>query len=137
MKYIKYLLYVLMAVSVVVMLLFYTGEQTENSGTVALLLNWSFVLMLGCLAGAVCLPLFFSTGKGLAGSLIKIGIVVALCVVSYLFASGNPVQTTTAVEASESTLKLTDAGLIMTSILFVLAVIAILSGSVINTIRNR
>lgn len=137
MKYLKYLLYVLMAVSAVIVVLFYTGEQTESSGTVALLLNWSLVLMLGCLAGAVCLPIFFSTGKGLTGSLIKIGVVVVLCAASYMFASGDPVQTTIPVEASDNALKLTDSGLIMTTILFVLAVVAILSGSVISTIRNR
>lgn len=135
MKYIKYLSYILLAISAIIIIVFYTSGFSD--GTLSLVLNWAFILMGVALLGAIILPMFFSTGKGIKGTLIKFGVVVVLCVVSYFAASGDPVQVTTNVEATGSELKLTDAGLIMTTILFVIAVLAILSSSVMSTIRNR
>ncbi|MEF9986708.1 MAG: hypothetical protein RSC28_06935 [Bacteroidales bacterium] len=135
MKYLKYLLYTLLAISSAIILVFYgTGF---SDGMVSLALNWSIVLMVICLLSAACLPLFFSTGKGAKSSMIKVGIVVVLCVVSYIFASGDPVKASVAVEPTASTLKLIDTGLVLTSFLFVIAVLAILSGGIISSIRNR
>lgn len=135
MKFLKYLLYALLAVSAAISIVFYGSGYAD--GMVSLVLNWSLVLIVCTLISAICLPLFFGSGKGMKGSLIKLGLVVVICVVSYLAASGDAVQTSTTVETTASTWKLTDAGLVMTSILFVVAILAILSGSVISTIRNR
>lgn len=135
MKYLKYLLYILLAVSAVIIIIFYGSGYAD--GMVSLALNWSAVLMVACLVGAICMPMFFSSGKGSKGSLIKIGIVVVLCVVSYMLASGDPVQVSTTVESTGTELKLTDTGLVMTTILFVVAILAIFSGGIISLIRNR
>ncbi len=135
MKYLKYLSYILMAVSAVLMIVFYASGYTDEMITTVL--NWTAILMVACLVGAICLPFFFSSGKGLKGTIIKIGVAAAVCVVSYLIASGDPVQTSRNVEATANELKFTDTGLIMTTILFVIAIVAILSGGIINIVRNR
>lgn len=135
MKYLKYLLYILLALSSVIIIAFYTSGYAD--GLLTLLLNWSIVLMLASLVGAVIMPIFFSSGKGSKSSLIKLGVVVVICVVSYVAASGDPLQVPCNVVPTETDLKLTDTGLVMTIILFVVAVLAILSGGLINTIRNR
>ena len=135
MKYIKYLSYILLAISAVIIILFYSSGFSE--AMVNLALQWSGLLFLACLVGAICLPFFFSTGKGLKNTLIKVGVVVVLCGVSYLLAAGDPLQVTTNVEPTAGELKFTDAGLITTIILFVLAVVSIISGVIINTVRNR
>lgn len=135
MKYIKYLSYILLAISAVIIILFYSSGFSD--AMVNLALQWSGLLILACIVGAVCLPFFFSTGKGLKSTLIKVAVVVVLCGLSYVLASGDPLQVTTNVEATSNELKFTDAGLIMTIILFVLAVVSIISGVIINTVRNR
>lgn len=135
MKYIKYLSYILLAISVVIIVLFYSSGYSE--AMVNLALQWAGVLFFACMIGAVCLPFFFSTGKGLKSTLIKVGVVVVLCGLSYVLASGDPLQVATNVEATPNELKFTDAGLIMTIILFALAVVSIISGAIINTVRNR
>lgn len=135
MKYLKYLLYILLLVSAALILIFYGSGFADSM--VTMVLNWSAVLIGAALVGTLCMPLFFSSGKGMKGSLIKLGVVVVLCVVSYVFASGDPVQTSVSVEPTATALKLTDTGLVMTTILFVVALLAIFSGGIISTIRNR
>ncbi len=135
MKYLKYLSYVLLAISAILVVLFYSNSDSDSS--LNLILNWTIALFALCVVGAVVLPLLFSSGKGLKGSLIKVGVVAVLCAVSYAMASGDSVESLTKAATTPSALKLTDTGLILTIALFVLAILAILSGSVINSIRNR
>lgn len=135
MKFIKYLSYILLAISAVIIILFYTSGYSD--GMLALALNWAIIMMVVAFLGAVIMPLFFSSGKGVKSTLIKFGVIAVLCAISYFAASSDPVQVSTSIEATSTELKLTDAGLIMTTILFVIAVLAILSGSVVSTIRNR
>lgn len=135
MKYLKFLLYALLIVSTVLIIAYYATGFPD--GLTTTLLNWSGILIVIALLCAIVLPFFFSSGKGIKGSLIKLGIVVVLCLVSYLAATSDPLQVKVNVEATANTLKLTDSGLILTCILLVLAFLSILSGFVINTIRNR
>lgn len=136
MKYLKYLSYLLLAISVIVIAMFYLGGFSE--GSVQLLLNWTIALFVACTIGAVCLPLFFSDGKGMKGTLIKLAFAVVLCGVSYALASGDPVQVSPSVdEPSAGELKFADTGILLTSILFGLSVVAVLSGGLISSLRNR
>ena len=135
MKYIKYLSYILLAISAVVIILLYSSGGSDAMVTLAL--DWTAVLFGVCLVAAICLPFFFRKGKGLKSTLIKVGVLVVLCGVSYLLASGADLQVATNVEPTAGELKFTDAGLIMTIILFGLAVLSIISGVIISTVRNR
>jgi hypothetical protein len=58
-------------------------------------------------------------------------------VISYLLASGSEVALNSSVEMpSQSTLKLIDAGMILTCILIVVAFLSIITGPFINKVRK-
>ena len=103
---------------------------------VTTIINWALVLSCVAVLGAVVMPVCFGNGKGKKGMLVKVGFVAVLCVVSYLFATGDPVVGSR-VEATESAWKYTDAGLILTGLLFAVAVLSIVFGSVISNVRNK
>lgn len=134
MKYTKYLSVLLLVVSAVLAVIFYASDGSE--AMVTTIINWALVLSCVALAGAVLMPLFFSNGKGKKGVLVKVGFIAVLCVVSYLCATGDPVVGSR-IEATESAWKYTDAGLILTGLLFAVAVLSILFGSVISNLRNK
>ena len=134
MKYTKYLSLLLLAVSAVLAVVFYYSGGSENMVTT--IINWALVLSGVAVLGAIVMPVFFSNGKGKKGMLVKVGFVAVLCVVSYLCATGDPVVGSR-IEATESAWKYTDAGLILTGLLFAVAVLSILFGSVISNLRNK
>ena len=144
-KVIKYISYALLAISAVLIVIFYveigpmSQAEIENgaSSMLPVLLNWAIVLLAVCALCAVVMPFFFSTGKGIKSTLIKVAVIVVLFGISYLLASGAPVEANVTPEPTFAELKWTDTGLILSCILFGGAVLAILSGSVINIIRNR
>lgn len=135
MKYLKYLSYVLLAVSAVLIIAFYATGTPE--GMVTTVLNWALILIVLALVSAVVMPMFFSSGKGMKGTLIKLGVVLVLCLVSYLFATSAPLEVKVNVHHTETALKFTDAGLILTCILLAGAFLSIVSGAIINIFRNR
>ena len=134
MKYTKYLSILLLVVSAVLAVVFYSSGYSDSMVTT--IINWALVLSAVATVGAVLLPLFFGNGKGKKGMLVKVGFIAVLCVVAYLFSSGNPVEGSR-IEATEAAWKYTDAGLILTGLLFVVAVLSILFGSFISGIRNK
>ncbi len=134
MKYTKYLSILLLVVSAVIAVAFYASGYTD--GMVTTIINWSIVLSCVAVVAAVVLPVFFTSGKGKKGLLVKLGFVAVLCVVSFLLASGEPVVGSR-IEATETVWKYTDAGLILTGLLFLVAVVAIAFGPVISSMRNK
>lgn len=134
MKYTKYLSVLLLVVSAVLAVVFYYSGGSE--GMVTTIINWALALSGVAVLGAIVMPVFFSNGKGKKGMLIKVGFIAVLCVVSYLFATGEPVEGSR-IEAAETAWKYTDAGLILTGLLFAVAVLSILFGSVISNVRNK
>ena len=144
-KIIKYISYALLVISAIFIVIFYVqiGSMTQaeiESGASTMLsvvLNWAIILLVVCAICAVIMPFFFSTGKGIKNTLIKVAVIVVLFGISYLLASGSPVEANVNPAPTFAELKWTDTGLILTCILFVGAVLAILSGSVINIIKNR
>lgn len=135
MKYLKFLLYALIIVSAALLVVFYATGYTD--GMVSAVLNWSLILLVVAVVCTLVLPFFFKSGKGGKGSLIKVGVAVVLCVVSYLIANSDPLQVKVNVEATSAALKWTDAGLKLTVILFVLAVLSICYGIVGKLFKNR
>ncbi len=134
MKYTKYISVLLLVVSAILAIVFYGSGYSD--GMVTTIINWSIVLSCVALVGAVLMPLFFSNGKGKKGMLVKVAFIAVLCVVSYLCATGDAVESAR-VQATESAWKYTDAGLILTALLFVIAVLSILFGSLISNLRNK
>lgn len=134
-KFNKILLYVLFGISIVIGVIFYLNSDSESM--VYMLLNWCYILLAICLVCTIIMPLFFSNGKSKKGLLIKLGIAVVVCVISYLLASGSEVALNSSVEMpSQSTLKLIDAGMILTCILIVVAFLSIIAGPFINKVRK-
>ncbi len=134
MKYTKFISILLLIVSAVLAVVFYASDGSE--AMVTTIINWALVLSAVALAGAIVMPLFFSNGKGKKGVLVKVGFVAVLCVISILLASGDPVEGSR-IEATETAWKYTDAGLILTGLLFAVAVLSIIFGSVISNLRNK
>ncbi len=134
MKYLNLLKYALLIVSAVVIAAAYAVDFTD--AMVSAILNWAYVL---CGVSVLCIlimPFFFRAGKTSKNTIIGIAAFVVACVVSYLCASNEPLQQHVNVEYTETTMKWTDAGLILTIILLVGVVCSILSASVMNLFKK-
>ena len=134
MKFTKYISVLLLIVSAILAVVFYTSGYSD--GMVTTIINWALVLSAVALVGAVLMPLFFSNGIGKIGMLVKVAFVAVLCVISYFLATGDPVEGSR-VAATESAWKYTDAGLILTALLLAIAVLGIVLGPVISSARNK
>jgi len=127
----KIILYVLLAISVVLGLVFLFTNKGEGDGTmVSPLLNWAYILLgLGILL-AVFLPMIYRSGKGGKKTLRNVIFFVAALVISFLLASGNEVSLSASVEKpTHAVLKMTDTVLIMSIILLVVAILVTIFGS--------
>ena len=133
-KFTKYLLYILFAVSLVFIIGFFVNQDAMLDS----FLYYTYILVGIALVAAFVLPMLklFSNPKGLKKMLLFLLLAVVLVGVSYALASSDPLVVKINVEATENTLKLTDAGLILTYILSVFAFLAILLGGVVKMVRN-
>ena len=142
-KFFKILLVVLIIVSVGIllwgMIKGYPESGSPDNGTVAPLLYWAYCVLGIALAAVVCLGLYITATTNPKG-LVKIGIaVVAAAVlfgVCYLLASGAP-----AINCSKPTtpaeLKMTDTILNLAFVVGGAAVLSIICGEVLMTIRKK
>ena len=132
-KFNKILLYVLMGLSVVLGVVFYMNSSSDSM--ISLMLNWAYILFALALLFVIVLPFFHSTGK--KGALVKLALALVVCVISYLLASGDPVELSKSVaEPSATTLKWVDTGLILCIILAVVAFLSIFSRGLLNLFRK-
>jgi len=138
-KLLNIFFYVIMALSAVIAIYFFWDQY--NEGRVGVLLYWTYILFALAIVLALVFGLFNASGnkQSIKKMAISIGFIVAVFGVSYLLASGGHTAVTAALPdpPSEFTLKLTDTGLIAAYILFAGALLAILFGAVLSTIRNR
>lgn len=134
-KYTKYILYVLFAVSLVFIIGFFVNQDAMLDS----FLYFAYILVGIALLAAFILPMInlFSNPKGLKKMLMFFLLAAVMIGVSYAFASSDPLVVKIDVEASKSTLKLTDAGLILTYILSAFAFLSIMLGGVVKMVRNR
>ncbi len=133
MKLVKYLLYLLLAVSVVVIFMFFSN--TESDSMVSLILNWTYVLFAISIIAIAVLPFFYSSGKGAKGTIIKVGLFALVVLISYLCSSSAEVPTS--VQVTEGQLKFTDGMMLCTSILMAVAIVVIACGKLISKMYNR
>ena len=132
MKLVKYLSYLLLAVSAVLIVLFYAQGTPESM--VSTILGWAYILFGIALVCMLVLPLFFRDGKKMNKStLIAYGIFALVVVVAVLFSSDAPLEgVTTSVEPTASDLKFTDGGVMAAGLLIAVSFVAILVGSLKN-----
>ncbi|MBQ5864514.1 MAG: hypothetical protein IIW66_03880 [Bacteroidales bacterium] len=132
MKLVKYLSYLLLAVSAVLIVLFYAQGTPESM--VSTVLGWAYILFGIALVCMLVLPLFFRDGKKTNKStLLAYGIFAVVVVVAVLFSSDAPLEgVTTSVEPTASDLKFTDGGVMAAGLLIAISFIAILVGSLKN-----
>ncbi len=150
-KFAKYLLYLLLAVSAVLTVVFFVQSSTglfklnNLSGAMGAsnmadgLLWWTYGLVFLAIALVIILSIvkMAQNPKSLKRTALVAVLAVVLCAVSYFLASGAPVHVNLDVQPTETALKLTDAGLILTYLLFAGAILALLYGSVRKMINNR
>ena len=129
MKLVKYLSYLLLAVSAVLIVLFYAQGTPESM--VSTVLGWAYILFGIALVCMLVLPLFFRDGKKTNKStLLAYGIFAVVVVVAVLFSSDAPLEgVTTSVEPTASDLKFTDGAVMSAGLLIAVAFIAIIVGS--------
>ena len=132
MKLVKYLSYLLLVVSAVLIIAFYAMGTPETM--VSTILGWAYILIGLAIVSMLVLPLFFRDGKKMNKStLLAYGIFAVVVVVAVLFSSDAPLQgVTTSVEPSASDLKFTDGGVMAAGLLIAISFVAILVGSLKN-----
>ena len=150
-KFAKILEYVLLAVGVVIIALFYFNNGSGNfslsnlaeilSSTTLVdgILWWTYALVILAIALIVVLSVvaIFGNKKSLKSTGIVLLIAVVLVAASYFLASGNPVAVNVATQPSAATFKMTDAILNLTYILFVGVIVSLLGGIVVNAFKKR
>ena len=132
MKLVKYLSYLLLAVSAVLVIAFYAMGTPESM--VSTILGWAYVLLGLALVSMLILPLFFRDGKKTNKStLVAYGIFAVVVLVAVLFSSDAPLEgVTTSVEPSAMDLKFTDGGVMAAGLLIAVSFVAIIVGSLKN-----
>ncbi len=132
MKLVKYLSYLLLAVSAVLIIAFYAMGTPESM--VSTILGWAYVLIALALASMLILPFVFRDGKKTSKStLIAYGIFAVVVLVAVLFSSDAALEgVTTSVEPSARDLKFTDGGVMAAGLLIAIAFISIIVGSLKN-----
>ena len=132
MKLVKYLSYLLLAVSAVLVIAFYAMGTPESM--VSTILGWAYVLLGLALVSMLVLPLFFRDGKKTNKStLVAYGIFAVVVLVAVLFSSDAPLEgVTTSVEPSATDLKFTDGGVMAAGLLIAVSFVAIIVGSLKN-----
>lgn len=150
-KFLKILLYVLLGLSALVIVGFYVQSSSFNFGLSnmsAIMSNitmvdgiiwWTYLLLGVSIITLICLSVYtmINNAKSLKKTGIILGITVVLVLVSYLLASGSPVEVNVAEAPTPQTLKMTDTGLILTYILFGASIVLLIGGGIYNAIKNR
>ena len=132
MKLVKYLSYLLLPVSAVLVIAFYAMGTPESM--VSTVLGWAYILLGLALVSMLILPLFFRDGKKTNKStLVAYGIFAVVVLVAVLFSSDAPLEgVTTSVEPSATDLKFTDGGVMAAGLLIAVSFVAIIVGSLKN-----
>ena len=132
MKLVKYLSYLLLAVSAVLIIVFYAQGTPESM--VSTILGWAYILLAVALVSMLVLPIFFRSGKKTQKStLIAAGIFAVVVILAVVTSSSAPLEgVTTSVEPSASDLKFTDGAVMSAGLLIAVAFVAIIVGSLKN-----
>ncbi|HIZ86903.1 MAG TPA: hypothetical protein IAC03_01925 [Candidatus Coprenecus pullistercoris] len=151
-KFAKVLEIILLVVSLVGLVAFFifnskTGlytvaneaEALATTGLLDMVLFWAYALVIAALVLVVILSLVNIAGnkRSLKRTAVTLVIAIVLVGASYLLASGDPIAVNMAVQPTDATLKMTDTLLNLSYALVVIAILALIWGSLRNLIRNR
>lgn len=140
MKYIKYVRYGLIAISLIVVILFLTtmNQSTGSYPQLDTLFVWTYVLLFASIGLVIILSIFnmAKNPKSAVRSLIGIGLLAVVILVSYLFSSAEPVVTPGAVYENPTALRVSDAGLYTTYVMLIAAVLAIIVSEGVKVFRK-
>ena len=118
---------------------FIAGFETNGGSMTDVLLYWAYAMLAFAIAAVVIVGILISF-KNNPKSLVKIGAVVAavavVCLVVYLISPGKPAMGMLA-QPEHSVLKLTDTMLNLTYIAGVAAIVAIVFGEVLASVRKK
>ena len=130
--------YVIIAVSVLVTVYYVMDMSRERTGH---FLTWAYFLFGLAVVLVVVLPLInlISNPKALKKAVINVGLLAVVLVIAYVFASGAQTPDTQAMATppSATTMKITDMGLKATYLLFALALLAIISSSLLTAFKKH
>ncbi|HIR33289.1 MAG TPA: hypothetical protein IAB85_03595 [Candidatus Coprenecus merdigallinarum] len=115
------------------------AEALATTGMLDIVLFWAYALVIAAIVLVVVLSIINMAGnkKSLKKTGILLLIAVVLIGVSYLLASGDPIAVNMEVQPTHATLKMTDTLLNLSYALVVIALLALVWGSVRNLIKNR
>ncbi len=137
MKYLPIIKYVLLIVSAV--LLAFGMVQGEGSVALDVMLVWSLVMVLLTIALTVIMPLVavFQNPKSAVRSLIGLGILVVVFLISYALATDDPIRLASGKIMDDSfELKFSDTSLWMTYITFAGVILSILYGELYKVFKK-
>ena len=137
MKYLSLIRYVMLGIGVLLVLLFYLGV-TGVSQSVDLMIRWTYILLFLAIVCAVVFPLvnLVKNPTGAMRTLVGLGVVVVILLISYLAASDAPITTSAGnVVDDATTLKLSDMGIISAYIALALSIIVIIWGEIRNVFK--
>ena len=141
-KIFKYLLWALMILSVVILVWgFLKGFEANDGAATNVLLGWAYVVLGIALASVICVGIYIRATTD-PKSLIKIGIAVlgaaVLFGLCYVLASGAPAVGYSGAQLPSATeLKMTDTILNLAYLVGGAAILSIICGEVLMTIRNK
>ena len=135
MKYISYVRYALITISVVIIAM---STMSGNSNDVGLMIDW-MLLILGLTFLSVIVLTAYSTTKdpkGAKGSLIASLLLLALLGVSYALADESPIQLGLKIFDNPTELLIADTGLFATYIVSVLTIASIALTELYNVFKK-
>ena len=143
-KFTKILEICLLVISLIGLVVFFiynsnTGLYTVTTGMLDIVLFWAYALVIAAIVLVVVLSIINMAGnkKSLKRTGFLLLIAVVLIGLSYLLASGDPIAVNMDVQPTHATLKMTDTLLNLSYALVVIALLALVWGSVRNLIKNR
>ncbi len=141
-KLFKLAMWVLVAISVVLLVWgFVAGFEVRDGQAVEVLLYWTYAMLAIALLAVIVVGAIIAAKNNPKGLLKTCLVVVAVAVVSclvYLISPGNmPMQWNSATPPTGGTLKLTDTMLNLTYITGVAAILSIIVGEVVMSVRNK
>ena len=129
--------YALLAIGIVLIIVFYAGIASEDTA-VNMMLNWAYVLLGAAIAAAVVLPLFnlAKNPTGAMRSLIGLGVVAVVLIISYVMASDTTIVGSDGTVFDDSAvLKFSDTGLFAAYFALAAAIVVIVFGEIRNVLK--
>lgn len=140
MKYLSIIKYVLLIVSAVLVIAgAVTFVEGEENATLNLMLGWSFAMIVLTIALTVIMPLIavFQNPKSAVRSLIGLGIIVVVFLISYALATDDPITLANGNVIDDTfELKFSDTALWATYIAFAGVILSILYGELYKVFKK-